>query len=146
MQNFTSRPIELKKDIQTIFGMLTNPTLLNPVLEKFRDKIPVKNIELGEDQVLVDTGMVGEIIMQKSNTMEPNLVEYKSLKSPVPVTLTFNLSEESEDKTLGQIGVALKVPPFMSGMIRSKVEPYLAEIANLLEKIDFDRFLKSDKE
>lgn len=146
MQNITSRPIELKKDIRTIFGMLNNPALLNPILEKFRDKIPAKKIELGADKVLVDVGMMGDIILEKSNSMEPTLVEYKSVKSPMPVTLTFNLSEESADKTLGQIGLALNVPPFLSGMIRSKAEPIMGEIAEFLEKIDFDRLMTLDKE
>lgn len=142
MQSFTTRPIELKKDIQTIFGMIDNPTLLNPVLAKFKDKIPSKKVLLREDGFTIDTGFIGEVTLVKSQSNPPHLVEYTSGKSPVPIKLRFNLSELSEDKTLGQITLEVNAPVFLSGLLRSKIEPALTEVANMLELVDFDRLLK----
>lgn len=141
MQTLTSRPIELKKDIHTIYGMLSNPASLSPLLEKYREKIPAKNILLEQDQISVDTGVFGEIILKQDKAMAPNLIQYSSVKSPMPVKLSINLSEDEENKTLGQFSLDFSVPPFLSGMIKSKAEPIMNEVANVLEKLDLDEIV-----
>ncbi|MDN4753551.1 hypothetical protein QYZ87_03270 [Porphyromonadaceae bacterium W3.11] len=145
MQTITSRPFELKKDINTIFGLVQNPSSLSPIIEKFHDRIPAKIAILKENQISVDTGAMGEIVMERSQVLAPNLVEYHSVKSPVPVKLSINLTEHGADTTLGQISIQASVPAFLSGMIKSKAEPIMAELANNLEKIDFDRLLGTSK-
>ncbi|MDD7438615.1 MAG: hypothetical protein PUK66_07285 [Bacteroidales bacterium] len=143
MQIYTSRPIELKKDIDTIFGMVENPHNMEPLLEKYRDKLDDNvKVELVGDQISLTLPMVGNVIMKRTEVVAPNRVKYETIKSPVPVALVFSLSKHEASHTLGQISVEVNMPPFLSGMVKGKVEPGLDKIANLLEQIDFDRLIK----
>lgn len=142
MQSYTSRAFELKRDIETVYQLVSQPNRLAPLLEKFDDKMPVKDVELAEDQISFSVAPLGEIIMKRTEVIEPNMVRYQSVKSPVPVRILLNLSKESEETTLGQVTFETNVPPFLSGMVKGKVEPALEKMADALEQIDFDRLFK----
>lgn len=143
MQIYTSRPIELKKDINTIFGMIENPANMEPLLEKFADKLDDNiKVELGDEQIALTLPMAGNVVLKRSEIASPNRVKYETIKSPVPLAIVFNLAKHEEVHTMGQISVEVNMPPFLSGMVKGKVEPGLDKVANLLEQIDFDRLVK----
>ena len=143
MQIYTSRPIELKKDIDTLFALVENPANMEPLLAKYGDKLDSKvKVELIDDQISLTLPMVGNVILKRGEVVAPNRVKYETVKSPVPVALVFSLSNHEEAHTLGQISVEVDMPLFLSGMVKGKVEPGLDKVANLLEQIDFDRLVK----
>lgn len=139
MNVYTSRPIELKKDIQTIYGLVSKPTNLQPVLDKAGDKVAEYKIEISDEELTFFVPALGQVGLKKTETVAPNLVKYESFKSPVPLALQLNLSEESADKTLAQISVEVSIPPFLAGMVKGKITGALDKVANLLEKVDFSR-------
>lgn len=142
MQSYTSRAFELKKGIDPLFQLISKPTNLAPLAQKFDDKLPVKDLKLTDDEISFSVSPLGEIIMKRTEVLEPNMVKYESVKSPVPVKLVLNLSKESEEVTLGQVTVETNVPPFLRGMVKGKVQPALEKLADTLELIDFDRLSK----
>lgn len=142
MQVYTSRPIELKKDINTLYDMISSPGKLQPLLEKFGDKVEKFKVQVSEDQLSLFVPAMGEVILKRTEALPPHSVKYESTKSPIPIALQFNLSENGESATLGQVAVHVNVPPFLSGVAKSKVEPALVKVADLLEKVDLDKWLK----
>lgn len=72
--------------------------------------------------------------------LPPNSVNYETIKSPVPVSLLINLSDQGNGTTLGQVTAKVNVLIFLAGMVKSKVGPALDKVANLLEKIDLTSF------
>lgn len=143
MQIYTSRPIELKKDIDTIYHLTESPANMAPLLEKFGDRLDddVK-VELGEEQFTATLPVVGDVILKRTEALAPNRVKYETIKSPMPAALVFNFSKHEDEHTLAQISLEVNMPPFLSGMVRGKVEPGLEKLADLLEQIDFDRLFK----
>lgn len=141
MQTFTSRPIELKKEIDKIYPLISQPQNLQPILEKMEDKVEDYKVTLTEDQLSFFAPGLGEVIMKRTEMLPPNSVNYETIKSPVPVSLLINLSDQGNGTTLGQVTAKVNVPIFLAGMVKSKVGPALDKVANLLEKIDLDKFL-----
>lgn len=143
MQIYTSRPIELKKDIDTIYHLTESPANMAPLLEKFGDRLDddVK-VELGEEQFTATLPVVGDVILKRTEALAPNRVKYETIKSPMPAALVFNFSKHEDEHTLAQISLEVNMPPFLSGMVKGKVEPGLEKLADLLEQIDFDRLFK----
>lgn len=143
MQTYSSRPIELKKDINTVFGLVESPSHLKPLLEKYGDKLgnDVK-VELVGEEIHLTLPMAGNVVLKRSEVVAPNRVKYETVKSPVPVALVFSLAKHEEVHTLGQISVEVSMPSFLSGMVKGKVEPALDKVAKILEQIDFDRLVK----
>ena len=82
---------------------------------------------------------LGQIGLKKIEEVAPNLVKYESFKSPVPLALQLNLSEEGADKTLAQIQVEVSIPPFLGGMVKGKITKGLEKVADLLEMVDFSK-------
>lgn len=141
MKVYTSRPIELKKEIETIYGLIANPNRLAPVIDKFADEAKEYQLELAEDQLSMALPAIGKVVIRRTEALPPNMVKYESVKSPVPIAVQFNLANNDDTHTLGQISLEINVPPFLSGMFGSKIEDGLAKAANMLEAIDLDRLL-----
>lgn len=139
MQSYTSRAFELKIDIQTAFGWASQPTQLKPLLEKYRSTIPVKEVELMEEGIKVDTGTFGVIEMARVERTPPHLVIYETRQSPLPARLLVNLSELTPSRTLAQLTIEANVPAFLGSMLKHKVEPILAEVANRLEALELPK-------
>lgn len=141
MNNYTSRAFVIKKDVQTVFELFRNPLSAQSFVEKVGDKLPVKDLKLTEDTVEVTTGVVGKVILTRTEEREPHLVRYTGTHSPVPLTISIMLSPHEEEATKAQIAVDVDVPSFISGMVKSKIEPVLEKLADQLEALDVDRFL-----
>lgn len=139
MNVYTSRPIEIKKDIQTLYGLVSKPTILQPIIDKAGDKVAEYKIEISDEQVTFFAPALGQIGLKKIEEVAPNLVKYESFKSPVPLALQLNLSEEGADKTLAQIQVEVSIPPFLGGMVKGKITKGLEKVADLLEMVDFSK-------
>lgn len=141
MQTYTSRPFELKKDINTIFGMISSPAKLALVVEKYADKLKSANLKISEDEITFDVPMMGNVQLKRTEILAPNRVKYETVKSPVPFSLILSLAEHEGGHTLGTIAVEANIPSFLSGTVKGKIEPALEKLADLLEMVDFDRRL-----
>lgn len=141
MQTFNSRSFTIQKDQQSVFNLFKSPLSAQNFLDKFGDKVDLKNIKLSEDRVELEAPMVGTIILERIEAQEPDLIKYNGVKTPVPITLSINLRPEGENQTEVQIQVDAQVPKFLSGMISKKITPGLEKAADALEKLDVDRFL-----
>ena len=61
MNVYTSRPIEIKKDIQTLYGLVSKPTNLQPIIDKAGDKVAEYKIEISDEQVTFFAPALGQI-------------------------------------------------------------------------------------
>ena len=141
MQTYTSRTFTLGKDAQTIEEMVKNPAALQPYVDKFKDKLPMKNLQLTADGVTVDAPIVGNVTFTRVETNTPGVIKYEGKGAPVPVALNIFLKPEG-DKTSAQLSLDADIPSFMGGMIEGKAKSGLGKAADLLEKLDFDRLFK----
>lgn len=122
--------------------MVSSPAHLAPIAEKFKDYIGEYQLELGETELSFSVPALGQIVLEQTEVIAPNMVKYGTKKSPIPLSVLLNLSKNTEETTLGQISVEVDVPPFLSGMVKKKIEPALDKVSNVLEQIDFDRLVK----
>lgn len=141
MQTYTSRPFTIKKDNVTVFRLFKNPLSLEGFLEKTRDKLPTKDVVLTEDSVSFTAPMVGALKFVRIEEEEPNVVKYRGEGTPVPMTLCAYLTPTDESSTSAQVSVEADVPAFLSGMIKTQVNPLLEKAADALEQLDVDRLL-----
>lgn len=141
MQTYTSRAFTMSKDAQSIESMVKNPALLQPYVEKFGDKLPVKNLSFTEDSVSVEAPIVGNVTFSRVDTGTPGVIKYQGKGTPVPLALNIFLKPDG-DKTSAQLSLDADIPAFMGGMIEVKAKSGLAKAADFLEVLDFDRLFK----
>lgn len=138
MEVINSRSFTLKKDIQTIFGIASKPSLLSGLLAKAGDKLPLKNVTLSDDSFGFDAPMAGKVKFVRSADSTPNLIRYKAENAAVPLTFLIHMKEAGEHTDM-QLCVEANIPSFLKGMVMSKLAPGLEKAADMLEQIDFDR-------
>ncbi len=138
METFSSRPFTVKKDIDTIFGYLSNPSTLSEILSRHADKLSLSEVRLTEDSFAFDAPMAGTVKFVKNGVDAPYFVSYKAEKSPLPIALQLHLKPSGEHTDV-QISVDANVPVFLKGMISGRLTPVLEKIATMMEQIDFDR-------
>lgn len=139
MQTYTSRSFSIGKDIATIEGLAKNPSLLQPYVDKYADKIQVKNLKLTSDSVTMEAPIVGNVTFSRVETETPGIIKYKGEGAPVPLALNIFLKSDGE-KTSAQLSLEADIPSFMGGMIEGKAKRALGKAADVLEVLDFDRF------
>lgn len=143
MQNYNSRTFTIKKDINTLYDLFMNPRSASPLLEKVGDKFPTDKVQLTDTGIEVDAPVVGKVKVERVEAVEPSLIRFRGQGTPVPMMLNINLRPgENAGETLAQVGVDAEVPAFLSGMIGSKVKPALEKLADALDGLDLDQFLK----
>ncbi len=144
MQTYTSRPFTIKKDNATVYGVINCPKSLEALLDRAKDVLPAKDVVLGEDSVSVKAPMIGELRFVRSASEEPSMVKYQGEGTPVPMAVCVYLTPDGLDRTTTQIAVEADVPQFLSGMIKTKVNPLLEKVANTLESLDLDKLLGAE--
>ena len=143
MQTYTSRAFTLGKDAETIEEMIKNPAALQPYLEKFGDKLPLKGLQMTADSVTMEAPMVGNVTFTRVETDTPGYVKYEGKGAPVPLSLNIYLKPDGGgEKTSAQISLDADIPAFMGGMIEGKAKSGLGKAADMLEQLDFDRLFK----
>lgn len=142
MQVYTSRAFELKKDIDTVYELASNPSNLASIAGKFSQHLKDLDLELNEKEIQFKAPVIGVIRLTKTEEVAPNTIKYEATKSSIPLSVILNFSKSSEEVTLGQISLEVNVPPFLSSMVKNKVEPALEKVSTLLEQVDFNRLLK----
>lgn len=142
MQVYTSRAFELKKDIDTVYELASKPSNLSSIASKFSQHLKDLDLELNEKEIQFKAPVIGVIRLTKTEEVTPNTIKYEATKSSIPLSVILNFSKSSEEVTLAQISLEVNVPPFLSSMVKNKVEPALEKVSTLLEQVDFNRLLK----
>lgn len=138
MEVINSKPFTLKQDINTIFGMVSKPSILSGLLEKVGDKVPLKGLSLTDEGFGFDAPIIGQIKFVRAAESTKNLVRYKAESAAVPLSLLVHMKEASEGTDM-QLSLEADLPSFLKGMLSSKLSPALEKVSDLLGKVDFDK-------
>ncbi|MDO4771470.1 hypothetical protein [Porphyromonas sp.] len=138
MEIINSRSFTLKKDVQTVYGIASKPSILSGVLAKIGDKLPLKDVSLTDDSFAFDAPMVGQVKFVRSADSTPSMIRYKAENAAIPLSLLIHMKETGEHTDM-QLSIEADIPSFLKGMVMSKLSPALEKAADTLEKVDFDR-------
>lgn len=144
MQVLNSRTFTIKKDIETVFGIASEPESAKHFLSRVSDKPAFSGVTIGPDSIVVPLPYIGKLLLKRNRLEAPSLVSYRAEGSPVPIELVLNLQPTTAggaETTTVQISLEVDAPDFALGMIKAKVNPMLEKMANGLEQLDVDRFL-----
>lgn len=140
MQVLNSRPFTIKKDIDSVFGLVSEPERAQHFLSKVGDKPGFKDVTISSDTIGVKVPYVGDITLRRNRVEAPSLISYTAEGAPLPIEVIFNLQPDGEE-TKTQMSVEVDAPAFAGGMVRAKLQPFLDKAADSLEQLDVDRFL-----
>ena len=135
MKTFNSKVFTVSKDINTLFGLVSSPASLQPMLEKLGDKFSANKVKVSENAIQTELPGLGAVSFTKEAEAAPNQVTYAAQGTPVPLSLVVNLSAPEEGKTDVQLSLNVEVPAFMGGMVGNTIKPMLDKVTDALSDL-----------
>ena len=146
MESFKSNPHSIACDAATIYGKLTNPSLIKQQIELNAEKIDdqarlhLDAVKFGEDSISIQSPM-GEVTLalDHEGSVPGEKVVYTALQSPVPINMVINLEPQPDETTMSTAELQLQLPFFMRKMVEGQLQEGANRFGELLSRIPFDR-------
>lgn len=109
---------------------------IEQVPEQYRDtvKSTLQAIKCDKDSLSVSSPL-GDITLRITNRQAPSLVQMKADNSPIPVTLTLNLTPNGEQATTLKVIIGAEVNMFMRGMVSAPLSKAAEGLASVLAMV-----------
>jgi hypothetical protein len=146
MESFKSTPHTIACDATTIYSKLTNPSLIQQLIEAHADQIDeqarqhLDTVKFSEDSISIQSPM-GEVSLSldHENSIEGERIVYKASESPVPINMVINLQRQEDATTMSTAELQLNLPFFMRKMVEKPLQEGAERFGELLSRIPFDR-------
>ena len=146
MESFKSTPHTIACDATTIYSKLTNPSLIQQLIEANADQIDeqarqhLDTVKFSEDSISIQSPM-GEVSLSldHENSIEGERIVYKASESPVPINMVINLQRQEDATTMSTAELQLNLPFFMRKMVEKPLQEGAERFGELLSRIPFDR-------
>lgn len=146
MESFKSIPHTIACDATTIYSKLTNPSLIQQLIEAHADQIDeqarqhLDTVKFSEDSISIQSPM-GEVSLSldHENSIEGERIVYKASESPVPINMVINLQRQENATTMSTAELQLNLPFFMRKMVEKPLQEGAERFGELLSRIPFDR-------
>lgn len=146
MESFKGVPRAIACNAATIYSKLTNPSLIQQLIEAHSDKIEgearqhLDTVKFSEDSISIQSPM-GEVTLalDHENSVEGQRVVYTASQSPVPINMVINLEPQPDDTTMSTAELQLNLPFFLRKMVEGQLQEGADRFGELLARIPFDR-------
>ena len=146
MESFKSEPHVIPCDAVTIYNKLSNPSIIQQLIDANADKIQgearehLDTVKFTRDSISIQSPM-GEVTlsMDHQNSIEGQRVVYTASQSPVPINMVINLEAQPGDTTMSTAELQLNLPFFLRKMVEGQLQEGANRFGELLTHIPFDR-------
>ena len=146
MESFKSEPHVIPCDAVTIYNKLSNPSIIQQLIDANADKIQgearehLDTVKFTRDSISIQSPM-GEVTlsMDRQNSIEGQRVVYTASQSPVPINMVINLEAQPGDTTMSTAELQLNLPFFLRKMVEGQLQEGANRFGELLTHIPFDR-------
>ena len=146
MESFKGTPRAIACSAATIYSKLTNPSLIQQLIESHADRIDgearqhLDTVKFGEDYISIQSPM-GEVSLSldREQSIEGERIVYTASQSPVPINMVINLEPQPDDTTMSTAELQLNLPFFLRKLVEGQLQEGANRFGELLAHIPFDR-------
>jgi hypothetical protein len=146
MESFKGAPHAIACDAVTIYSKLTNPSLIQQLIEANADMIQgearqhLDTVKFTQDSISIQSPM-GEVTLalDHDNSQEGRRVVYTASQSPVPINMVINLEPQPDNTTMSIAELQLNLPFFLRKMVEGQLQEGANRFGELLSHIPFDK-------
>lgn len=144
MATYQSPEVSLHAPAEAVFAKLSNLENLRSLLEKVpADQIPADkremfdNITITADSITVPGGPVGSLTFRVKEKREPSLIRLEGEGSPVPLSLSLNISPDGADYSRAQAEIDIAIPAMLKPMVSGPIQKMADQFGQVLKAIPF---------
>ena len=144
MANFKSDKVTVNGSAQKVFEKLSDLSNIVNLLENAPvDQIPeehrdtLQKISFSENSISFPAGPVGDVTLQVKKREPFSLIELEGVGTPVPLSLSLNIEEVSENECRAYVAIDLAIPAMLKPMISSPMQKMTDQFSQVLKAIKF---------
>ncbi len=141
MGQYKSDVAHIATNIDTIYSKLSNPE----TLQKLADMLPedargkVENVSFSSEGLKFQVPAAGEISLNVTEKVEPTLIVYSAISSPVPFKLVIDLTKVDADHTDALATIDVDIPVFLKPMVQGPLNDACKKMGEFLSFIPYDK-------
>ncbi|MDE6095595.1 MAG: SRPBCC family protein [Muribaculaceae bacterium] len=144
MATYKSDDVLLLAPAEAVFAKLSNLENLRSLLEKVpADQIPADKMEMFNsitvtpDSITVPGGPVGALTFRVKEKVDPTLIRLQGEGSPVPLSLSMQITPDSEATSKAKVVIDIEIPAMLKPMVGGHIQKMADQFGQVLKAIPF---------
>ena len=142
MESYKSDKNTIDFNIQVIYSKLSDPRVFKAHIDQNIDRLPqearehLEKVKFEDDGISVESPM-GPLKLSVSDSIEPSMVKYTAMSSPVPFGLVINLEPIDENHTQAVAELNIELPFMLKAMVGSKLTEGAKKMGEMITKLPY---------
>lgn len=134
MSTFKSRPVAVQKAAAEVFDTVSNLGALQQRIDTLPDEVRQKaeNVRFTDDAIFITAAPVGEIRLDVTERVAPERLTLSAANSPVPLSLSINVSPDGETQSSLVGSVDVEIPAMLKPMIGGKMQEVADKLTEMI--------------
>ncbi|MDE6771959.1 MAG: hypothetical protein K2J49_05095 [Muribaculaceae bacterium] len=142
MAIYSSDSVTLSSSAENVYSKFSNLENLRALLDKVpADSIPddkramYESITITPDSITVPGGPVGALSFKVVEKREPSLIRLNGEGSPVPLTLSMNITPVNADSCTVKVDIDIALPAMLKPMVGGHIQKMADQFSQVLKAI-----------
>ncbi|MDE6399755.1 MAG: hypothetical protein K2M27_07730 [Muribaculaceae bacterium] len=142
MAIYSSDSVTLSSSAENVYSKFSNLENLRALLDKVpADSIPddkramYESITITPDSITVPGGPVGALSFKVVEKCEPSLIRLNGEGSPVPLTLSMNITPVNADSCTVKVDIDIALPAMLKPMVGGHIQKMADQFSQVLKAI-----------
>ena len=142
MESYKSEKVIINHNINVIYSKLSDPKVFKKHIDENLERLPdearqhLDKVKFEDDGISVESPM-GAMKLSVSESVEPNMVKYTALSSPVPFGLTVKLEAIDEEHTQSITELNIEIPMMLKAMVGGKLKEGATKLGELIANLPY---------
>ena len=134
---YTSRIERVSHSDKVVYGVLSEPSKLQPLVASVPSNEYVEGVELEQDTIKIRTKQFGDIVMRVVDREENKTVKYAAENSPIPANFWIQFKATEAEQTAVRLTLRADLPMMVRMMLGNKIEEGLNKLAAALPLLPY---------
>lgn len=138
MAKYSSKPTTLTIPINVAFERISNLSSYKERIEAIpaEQREKMGKVTFTEDSITLSTSQIGELRFDITERKEPTRIVFSSAGSPIPLSLSMDLTEKSANETEVVTTIDIEIPAMLRPMIGGKLQEAADKFTELISSLN----------
>ncbi|MBQ9077819.1 MAG: hypothetical protein IJY31_08275 [Muribaculaceae bacterium] len=138
MAKYSSKPVTLHLPIAAAFDRISNVSAFQERIDSIPadQRAKMGDVKFSENSITLNSPQIGEIRFDVTERTAPNRIVFASANSPVPLSMSINLTERSEDETEIVSAIEIEIPAMLRPLIGGKMQEAADKFTELISSLN----------
>ncbi len=134
MATYKSKQVTISHPIEEVYEKISNIGAYQQKLDSLPAEVKDKlgDVRFEPDAIVITAAPVGEIRFAVKERIKPSSVKLSAEQSPVPLTLSVNLTPDSDSSTSAVSQIDVEIPAMLKPMVGGKMQEAADKFGELI--------------